>query len=79
MTNEERQSLKDIEGTGGYRIIEYLAKQQVDKLNDVSEIPEENAAAVALGKKYASNALKEFLTDLGIYAETKKSINKTYE
>lgn len=79
MTNEERESLETIKGTGGFRIIEYLAKQQVEKLNDVSTIPEENTAAVALGKKYASIAFKDFLTDLGLYSEVKPKINKTYE
>lgn len=80
MTHEEIQAIQEIQGTGGFRVIESLLEKKIAELDSVSSIDEKMETSVgvqALAKKYAVNIIKALKEDINLTA--KPSTSKTYE
>lgn len=80
MTQDEKNSLVELQGTKGWQVLNYLVKIKVDELKSVESLDErstEKAGIQALAQKKAVKLLKEFLNDLG-FNQTIKQEN-TYE
>lgn len=82
MTSEEINSIKEIEGTGGFRVMKFVIEQKMKVLDSVSDVEENNLVnveAVFLGKKYAVKLLREFLSDMSLTTKPQEEKRKTYE
>lgn len=82
ITQQDRQAIIDIQGMAGFRVIKYLAEQELKELESVRGLKanhEYPIEAQALGKKFAIETLEKFLTNLNILEQTPKETNKTYE
>lgn len=81
MTQEEQETLKEIQGSKGWQLMEFLIKKKVDELSSVMNLDERSetrAGIQALSQKKAVKLLTDFLNDLGFIKETKSSI-RTHE
>ncbi len=79
ITEQDKQAIKDIQGTGGMRVLEYLINTKLNELDSVSNIDEtQEVAAQAVGRKLAVKLLRELLSDIGVITKVKET-NKTYE
>jgi hypothetical protein len=79
MTQDEKQSLIDIQGTPGWRVFTSYCQTIVDDLKDVRNINSDatDFGGQALGKKYATEALVKILDLFNIKTSEKK--DNTYE
>jgi hypothetical protein len=80
MTSEELNLIKEIEGTGGFRVMKYLIEQKMDKLESVMSINKDGLVAEqTLGRQLAFEVLSEFLKELNLLPSGEKEKRKTYE
>lgn len=80
ITENDKQAIHEIQGTGGFRVIEYLCKQKIEDLDKCTNINEAfDVAAQALGRKLAVTLLKEFLSDINILKKPESLKSNTYE
>lgn len=82
MTSEQVKAIQDIQGTAGFRVIEYLIQQKMKELDSVSDIDgrsETRAGIQALAKSKAVKLLKDFISDLQLNPVSEKETRKTYE
>lgn len=80
MTNDEKQSLMEIQGTPGFRVLEYIIKVKLADLKDVTNIKAGSPSDIAietLAAQRSATFLQEFLYDLGFSQTIKK--DNTYE
>jgi hypothetical protein len=81
MNQTEKDALKEIQGTKGWQVLEFLVKIKIDELRSVESLDErsiEKAGVQALAQKKAVKLLNDFLADMGFTQSTKET-NKTYE
>lgn len=81
MTTEEIKSIEDIQGTGGFRVIQYLISEKMKELESVNGIDLHSASSVgeqALARKLACELLTKFLIEINLSSPTKVT-RRTYE
>ena len=81
MTEEEKKSLMEIQGTPGFRVLEYIIKNKIEDLKDVTNIDVKTPLAInvqTLANQKSVKFLQEFLYDLGFVSTVKES-KRTYE
>jgi hypothetical protein len=80
MTSEEIKAIEEIQGTGGFRVIQSLVEAKLKKLESVMGIKRDALVAEqALARQLAFEALKEFLSDLQLTSPPEKDSRNTYE
>ncbi len=80
MTSDEKQSVIDLQGSPGFRVIQHIMEQKIKQLDSVSEIDlkaQVPLAIQALAHKKAVELLRTFLTDINFVPTIKK--DNTYE
>lgn len=81
LTQEQKVLLQGIKGTSGGVLLEGLINEKIKELDSVSSLDENtlsNFEARCLGRKYAVELLREFLSDLNFMDKPVKKSN-TYE
>lgn len=79
MTNEEMKSIQEIQGTGGFRVIEHLVTEKMKNLESVMGINKDRLVAEqALARQLSVELLKEFLSEINLLSVSKET-RKTYE
>lgn len=81
MTPEEKEALVLIQGSQGWRVMEYLIQKKIATLNSVEDLDGRSVDKVgieALARQKAVRLLRDFLGDMGI-SVSRKSTNQTYE
>lgn len=81
MTPEEKEALVLIQGSQGWRVMEYLIQKKIATLKSVEDLDGRSVDKVgieALARQKAVRLLRDFLGDMGI-SVSRKSTNQTYE
>ena len=82
ITENDKSAIHDIQGTGGFRVIEFLLNKKIEELDKCTNIDESLTTSIegqALGRKLAVNLLKEFLSDIHILQKPQSQTQKTFE
>ena len=75
MTQNDIKAIQEIQGTGGFRVIEFICSEKIKKLDSVLDV---TTLEEALGRKYAVTLLKELLEDLNLNPKPQGE-KRTYE
>jgi hypothetical protein len=81
MTEEQKEAVQLLQGSLGWKVMEYMLKEKLTELNSVENLDArsvDKAGIEALAKAKAVKLLKEFLSDLTFTFGSNKSTN-TYE
>lgn len=79
MTTEEIKAIQEIQGTGGFRVIQSLAQQKIDKADSVRRINKEGMVAEqALARQLVVELLTEFLEEINLQSSNREA-KRTYE
>ncbi len=80
MTAEEQKHIQDIQGTAGFRVIAFEAKQMLEKIKDVTKIDKNGLVAEqTLGRQLAYEVLEKFLSDINLITKPESEKRRTYE
>jgi len=82
MTNEDIKAIQEIQGTAGFRVIQYLAEQKLDKLDRVSTLGTSSNTELdfsAAARRDAVLYLMEFLKEINLLPKEEKEKRRTYE
>jgi hypothetical protein len=80
MTTEEQKALQDLQGLGGFRVMQSLIKAKMDKLASVMHIDKHNLVAEqTLARQLAYEVLSEFLSEINLVVKPEGETRKTYE
>lgn len=82
MTSEEIQAVQEIQGSGGFRVIQFIGQKKLEELRNIENIDENSNAPIqnqALGRKYAAKIVKEFLEEINLLPTEIKETRRTHE
>ncbi len=80
MTAEEIKHIQDIQGTAGFRVIQYEAKQMLEKMKDITTVDKNDLVAEqTLGRQLLYEVLEKFLSDINLTSKTENTTRRTYE
>ena len=80
MTQDEIKALEDIQGTAGFRVIQFAVEAKIKKIESVMGINKEGLVAEqALARQLAVEVLTEFLSELKLTTPLEKEVRRTYE
>ena len=79
MTDNDIKALQEIQGSGGFRVMEFLIKEKMKKLESVMGVDKNGLVAEqTLGRQLAYEVLSEFLKEINLSPKSEKQSN-TYE
>jgi hypothetical protein len=80
MTTEEIKSIEEIQGTGGFRVLQFSVEDKLKRLDSVMEINKnELVAEQTIARQLAYEVLKEFFSELKLSSPLSKETRKTFE
>lgn len=80
LSNEQREQLLTLTRYPEYKVLQLILNVQVDELKDVTTIDlKGDVAAEALGRKFACEAISNFLSSIGLLTQEKTIKDNTYE
>jgi hypothetical protein len=80
MTQEEQKALSDLQGLGGFRVMQKLITDKMLKLESVRGISKDRLVAEqALARQLAYEVLSEFLSEINLSPKSDKETRRTYE
>ncbi len=80
MTAEEIKHIQDIQGTAGFRVIQYEAQQMLKKAESVREIKKDGLVSEqTLARILVVELLEKFLSDINLLPTGEKETRRTYE
>lgn len=82
MTNDERKSIEDIQGTGGFRVIQSLVQKKINELDTVKDLDITANISIehqAWAKKVSVEWLEKFLEEINLLPKEAKETRRTYE
>ena len=80
MNTKEIQAIEEIQGIGGFRVLQASVEAKLNSVKDVMNVKRDGLVAEqTLGRQLAYEVLKEFLSELKLTSSPPKEGNKTYE
>lgn len=81
MTQDEIKAIEEIKGTAGFRVIEFILQQALDKLDSISDMDfdQPNIEAKAIGRGLAVKWCKDISEQINLSAKAERDNKRTYE
>lgn len=80
MNNEEIKHIQDIQGTAGFRVMQYEVGELMKKLDSVRQVNRDGLVAEqTLARQLAYEILEKFLQTINLQASPERDTRRTYE